>query len=445
MKVERKQVKAMFEAAGWTTAGSWGDERINEKIEKINELNVEVPEDETLAKLMKAIQKAVKNGEAVELTDKAPKAEGRLSPENKKLKAEFEEAAAEPKAKKAEGKKKSTPTDSDTSAATVTSAVTDPETSEGDEEEEEIAERAPVGWRLTSAVVAEVTPKLAKDFAEMEATLIERTFKQKKVDYYLELLLNNEFAPCRFASAYCKEDKKTYRVNGQHCSKMFVAAGELGKENLKGQKVYVEEYECETLADVAQLFGTFDSKEQARSSADITHAVSQTIDKVKDLDAKLVNLAVGAINYAMGPTNQGGGRHVTAAERANVLYDCDNFVVWMKTTLGDKKTDDNRDLWRVPVIAAMFQTYQSNKNEAKTFWRAVRDETGEKPELPDRKLAKFLRSLPAAGGRGSGTPQAEKVVPKTIYGVSVTAWNMWKAGQTGNLKFKNTDEFPEVA
>lgn len=443
MKVERKQVKEMFLAAGWTTAKEWGDERVNEKIEKINELNVEVPEDETLAKLLKTIQKAVKAGEIVELVDKAPKAEGKLSPENKKLKAEFEEATAE-----GTKPKKNTKADKESAAEDKARQKHDAEQAaqadaEGEDDSEEET-RPPVGWVLKAATVQEVTPKLAKEFADMEATLVERPFKQKKADYYLELLLNNEFAPCRFASAYCNETKKTYRINGQHCSRMFVAAAELGKENLKGQKVYVEEYECDTLADVAQLFATFDSKEQARSSADITHAVAQTIDKVRDVDAKLVNLAVGAVNYAMGPTNQGGGRHLTAADRANVLYDNDAFVIWLKGVVGQKKDEETAFLWRVPVVAAMWATWEKNAREAKAFWLEVKDGTNKDPQAPTRKFQKWLLTQPTSGGRGDGTPQKAKVVPKEFYVRAVSAWNAHKTGEPMK-SYKSTEGFPEVA
>lgn len=427
MKVRKAKTVRMLVDIGYSTAPSWDDTRINGRLAKLAEAHSDETESELEEKkkvesldLFRKIAAALKAGKEVTVIDD-------------KVADEKQEPAPEPKAKKTEGKKKADPSPDGDAQSAATSSETAP-TEDVVEEE-----RPPVGWELVSAKTVPVTRKLATEYADMEATLVERPFKQKKADRFRVLLENGEFRPCGFAKAHCKEDGKDYRTNGQHCSKMYAEIGPADNDLYEGQFVHVEEYVCDTLADVARLFGTFDSKEQARSGNDINHSFAQTIPKVRDLDPKLVNLAVGALVYAGAPSNMGGGKHHTAAERAEVLVENKSFVLWLKPLIGEK-TEDTSPLRRVPVVAAMFKTWQTGKDEAKVFWTAVRDESGEKPELPTRKLMKFLRGLAATGKLAT-----EKVVPKTVYGKALEAWVMHKEGRTGNLKYTNDQDLPEVS
>jgi hypothetical protein len=436
VKIRRSVAKKMFVGLKYASALGWDDTRLNGRLANLLPLEETGRKDlegdrDLLATFEKALT-ARKAGKEVtviadadaDLKEETPvpkkmdapeptngKPKKKMSKENEGLKKEFEETAAGEPAPEPEAPK-----------------------------------RPPVGWRLVKAQTVPVTKKLADEFSVMEKTDIERPLKEKKIARLRALLNNKEFRPTTFARALCKEDGVTYRVDAQHSSTMLADAAATDKALLEGVYVHLEDYECDTKKDVAALWGTFDSKEQVRSGSDIVNAVSQTIDKVKNVNQKLVNLAVGALNYAGNVTNMGGGKSgATAVERASVLHDHKNFVIFLKNCLGsDQKNEDTACLWRVPVVAAIFATYQKDREAAKAFWRAVRDGSGAKPDLPDRKLQKWLLALAPSGGRGSGTPTAEKVVAKTVLGRCIEAWNLHREGKTGNLRYKNTDDLPEV-
>src|SRR4051812_22803639 len=111
-----------------------------------------------------------------------------------------------------------------------------------------------MGWKLTGRPKTQkVTKALAKAFVDMEAAPHDRPLSERRLQVYEKLLYMGEFRPVTWASAYCVETGETYRVNGKHTSIMLS-----GLEVLPDFFVTIEEYECDTLQDVAKLYSTFD-------------------------------------------------------------------------------------------------------------------------------------------------------------------------------------------
>jgi hypothetical protein len=92
-------------------------------------------------------------------------------------------------------------------------------------------------------------------------------------------------------------------------------------------------------------------------------------------------------------------------------------------------------MFRGPVFGAMYGCYLRSRKDATEFWKAVRDETGEKPDCPDRKLARWLLSSFVNVGLGSRIPEARRASQREFYVRSIHAWNAWRKGERTDLKY----------
>jgi hypothetical protein len=285
-----------------------------------------------------------------------------------------------------------------------------------------------------------VTKALAREFADMEAAPRDRPLSERRLHVYQRLFAQGSFRPCTWVRADCVETGATYRVNGKHTSTLLS-----GLEPLPEYYVTLESYNCETLEDVAKLYATFDSKLQSRTASDINLSFAGTVPELAGLSRKAINLTVSGVNYHL----DGAGTAPSTkqmAERAEVLFDHADFAVWMQGLFAGSERGErhnSRHLQRASVVAAMFGTWFKAKGPATEFWAAVRDETGESPNLPDRKLARYLLTVGVNGGMG--VRRVRVADGKEIYVKSLHAWNAWRRKENTDLKYYPDKKVPGIA
>ncbi len=233
-----------------------------------------------------------------------------------------------------------------------------------------------MGWVLKNKPITQRASKtMAKEFAEMDKVQHERPLSERRLQVYERLFRAGMFRPVTWAKAFCQETKGWYRVNGQHTSNLLSE----WKDKLPEFYVTIEEYECDTLEDVAKLYSTFDSKMQSRNANDINNSFASTVPELAGMTYHLW----GADSYSKQP-----------AERAELLLEHPEFVIWLDTILGsggpganmrEEDRGGSKHIHRAPVIGAMFGTWQKAKGAATEFWTKVRDETDSSPGMPTRK------------------------------------------------------------
>jgi hypothetical protein len=191
--------------------------------------------------------------------------------------------------------------------------------------------------------------------------------------------------------------------------------------------------------DVARLYATFDSRTQVRTTRDINRAFAAVDPELSELPTHIINLCVTAIAYVRH------GDHYAArpaAERAECLLEDESklFIAWAHEVLGTNN-DTTRHMWRSPVGAAMYATFQKSRKAANEFWLAVRDGTGETPKTPDRVLHRFLLSKTVKGSNGAGR-SSTLVGPREMYVKCLHAWNAWRRDTTTDLKYHAQGKIP---
>lgn len=295
-----------------------------------------------------------------------------------------------------------------------------------------------MAWRLTGNPKTQVvTHTLANKFATMDPAPDDRPLSEVRLKVYEKLIKEGHFRPCSWAAAYCRETGGTYRVNGKHTSTLMAGLD----APLPDLYAVIEYYECDTLQDVSRLYATYDSKMQSRSASDIYRSFAGCVPGLKDVSGRIIDRAPTAIWYAW---KQDSYRSTQPQERAEVLLDHPDFVMWVDSLIGGGGKG-NGHLRRMPVMGAMFLTYQKSPKIARDFWEAVRDETGETPGLPDRKLARWLM-INSSGVRGQKVSinSRFRIKDREFFVKCLHAWNAFRNGETTNLNYHPNAEIPSI-
>ena len=279
------------------------------------------------------------------------------------------------------------------------------------------------------------TRKLAQEFSAMEPAPKDRPLSPKRLQVYEKVMREGGFRPVNWASTTCSETNCTYRVNGKHTSYLLSTM-----EDIPELFVVLERYHCDTLEDVARLYSTYDSKIQSRSVGDINRTFASCIPDLHEVSHKIINRVISAVCF-----HKAGGMSDfrQPQERAEEIFDAVGFCLWTEQILTGGSTRINH-LMRVPVVAAMYGSYNKSKDSATTFWSSVRDETGVKPDLPDRKLARFLITNASAKGCNTDKPKRYRVSDREFYVKCLHAWNAWRKSEATNLAYFADADVPKI-
>lgn len=288
-----------------------------------------------------------------------------------------------------------------------------------------------MGYELIGTPRAhKVTKAMAEKWCGMEQVRNDRPLSIRRVEVYKKLAAEGLMRPVHWAKAHCLETQENYRVNGKHTSTAFSQMEDL-PETLQA---YVEEYQCDTLRDVAELYATFDSRITIRTTSDINKSFAAVDPDLCDLQVKVINIGISAISlWKWGLAYE----KVPAAERAECLFDpdCKAFFRWLSEMVNDSKA--NKRLRRAPVVWAMYATFRKSRKAATEFWTAVRDETGTSPNMPDRKISRWLmENAVDSTGRRAGANE--------MYARCVIAWNAWRTDGKTNLAYHPDAKLPVV-
>lgn len=276
-----------------------------------------------------------------------------------------------------------------------------------------------------------VTKKLSTEYANMTPAPRDRPLSERRLMVYERVVNLQGFRPVAWAKAYCKETGEWYRVNGKHTSTLFS-----GMESLPELYAVIEEFECDTLEDVAKLYSTYDSKMQSRTTRDINMSFAGTMPELTEVPGRVINLTVSGLSYHLW---QDKYSETPAPERAELLLDHGDFCLFLNELIGPGASHKYKHLARLGVAAAIFGGFKKAKGKCFEFWSAVRDETDTKPDDMSRQLARFLLTTSSSTTRFSSK---EKVGNHQFYVMSIKAWNAWRNNKNVKLRYSATEKTP---
>ncbi len=293
-------------------------------------------------------------------------------------------------------------------------------------------------WKLIEKPkVLSATNALAMSHRDMLPAPGDRPLKNFRVEVLKKHVANGTLRICEWATVYCKETRKTYRVNGKHTSTLMC---ELNGE-IKSLAVLLQRYECDTLDEVARLYSTFDTRSSARTTGDINCIFAATVSSYDALPKKIVDVAVTGIS--LGIWGLDGSKDHSPEDRAALLLSNEQFVLWLNDVCHspDQSEGNPRLLRRAPVVMAMFRTWEKDKKAANDFWTLVKNASGPKHTTPDRKLNSYLLQVSL---NGSSTVASGGASRRQVYVKCIHAWNAWRRGATTDLKYLPNAQEPKV-
>lgn len=291
-----------------------------------------------------------------------------------------------------------------------------------------------MAWKMIGEPkTRKLTRGLAEEFSGMAPAPHDRPLNASRCAIIKRALDMGRFRTCEWAKAYCEETKQTYRINGKHGSTVLA---QMNGDFPKGICVVVEEYECPTLQDVADLYCTFDTRSSARSTGDINLIYSACAAELQEVNRLDINLAVAGMSYGIW---EEAYRQRPPEERAQLSIANPDFVLWLVEILTGGGEKGNKPIRRAPVVGAMFRTWKKSKQAATEFWTAVRDESGSKPDCADRKLAKFLVTSRLTT---KPTSTAKPASQRETFVKCIHAWNAWRSGESTNLNYHASSKSP---
>lgn len=282
---------------------------------------------------------------------------------------------------------------------------------------------------------------IVKEFCDMDPIPRDRPLSERRLVVYHRILKAGGFRPVVWASALCKETGTTYRVNGKHTSTMLS-----GFDPLPEFYITIERWICDTLSDVASLYGTYDSRLATRTANDINLSFASTISDLHDIKPRYVNLTVSAACYLKW--DEAIRDRIPPAERAEELIERADFCLWLKKICTDDKNKlaPAKHLLRSPVVCAMMTTYDrsSTRGASTEFWSMVRDEASPNRECPTRELARYLTRVVMVSSRGAGLGK-KPAGHREVFVKCIHAWNAWRKGEKTALKYHAGADIPSVS
>jgi hypothetical protein len=244
-----------------------------------------------------------------------------------------------------------------------------------------------MAFRLVNVEVKDLTPELAKEFSEMEASPTERELKDKRLRYLLDKAKAGQLVTFHWSRA--RIGNKLLRMNGQHSSKMLCS---LNGSFPTGLKVCIEDFEVDSMDDLPLLFRQYDQSNSVRSKSDNAFAYQGAAKggAIRDLNKNNAKRAVSGVAWyrrivLTDPVPKGDDVFSLFNEE-----DLHSFIRWIAGTVHEKKT---YELAVVPVIGAMHATFVANSDEARAFWKQVVAVGEYEDNEPTTMLAKWLRAI----------------------------------------------------
>jgi hypothetical protein len=274
-------------------------------------------------------------------------------------------------------------------------------------------------FRLVKTENKPLTREIALGFKAMAPSPTEREISDSRVKHLKEKVDAGLAIPFAWAKVTHKGNGHAeMRMNGQHSSTMLTSYDEASfPSNLT---VHLDSYEVENDDDLALLFRQFDDRKSSRSPADVSGAYQGLYQPLQNVPRPSAKLAVEGVAYWQ--------KHVEgiSAKQGDDVYTLMGhtalhpFIQW----IGDLFTIKTPELKRVPIVAAMYATFDKNDQDARKFWQDVaRGGREYEDNHPATVLDAWLKALKENG-------RAEKLKPGDYYQGCIYAYNAFFEGKT---------------
>lgn len=270
--------------------------------------------------------------------------------------------------------------------------------------------------RLKSESVP-LTPELAQSFHDMQASPTERDLSLPRVRHLKEKIRHGLAVTFHWATADL--NGKTLRMNGNHSSAALL---ELNGEFPEHLVAHVDRYQVADAWGLALLFRQFDDRKSARSGKDICGAYQGLFPQLHEVPKKSAKLAVEGIGWYRQNIQNPEGMPIVRGDDIGTLFNETLLHPFIKF-IGELFTIKTPELERVHIVAAIYATFNIDKEDARTFWTEVaRGGPDYESTAPATILDNELEELAKEKKTG-------EMKPANWYSGCIYAWNAYRKGK----------------
>lgn len=279
------------------------------------------------------------------------------------------------------------------------------------------------GLRLVRQRKVNFDPDEALKLIECEEFVGDRPLKQSHVDHLVRHMQRGTFHPEWVTLITCRYNGKVYRMNGQH-----TAWARLEMPKAWECQVLMFEYEAQNEEDMRTLYSSID-RGSPRTKSNIINSYlvgCAEFDGVKAKTLAEVPRGFGLWRWATQHERQQHDGDVIAFLLKSEHYDLAKKVCGF---LDKCSVREHRHMFRSPVVAAMFATFDKAPQIAVEFWQPVSDGTG-LTMRGDARLKLRNELMQTAVGLGTGArSDKERVTQEFMYRICIAAWNAFREGR----------------
>jgi len=252
----------------------------------------------------------------------------------------------------------------------------------------------------------------------------DRGLKNKHVDYLVKAMTRKTFRPELVSIITCSLKDKKYRMNGQH-----TAWARLEMPNGYRCEVEMIHYEAKSEQDVRQLYASID-RSSPRTKANVIESYLVGSEEFQGVKSR--SLRIGPQGFALWLWSSGHERGKHDGDDIAYLLKTDYYDLAIKVCsfLDGLSPREHGHIFRAPVVAAMFATFNKAPQIAAEFWLPIGDGVGiEKRGDPRLKLRNYLMQTAVNAGKG-GRSEKQQASSELMFRQCVGCWNAFRDGRT---------------
>jgi|SRR5215469_2042771 len=272
-------------------------------------------------------------------------------------------------------------------------------------------------FHLVKSDTVPLTKELAERFRNMEPSPTEREIDGGRIRHLRQKADAGLLVPFDWASATLNGTE--YRMNAQHSSAML---GQFDGNFPAGLTAHVDQYSVDSIEDLALLFRQFDDRKSSRSTADVSGAYQGLIPELRDVPRKTGKAAIEGVAWYLRMIE---GVKTPAGDEVYRLFNDvvhHDFIRFLGETLSTKTPE----LFRAPVVAAIYGSHVASTTGARDFWFQVARGGIEYEEgAPSTALDTFLRAA-----HEKSDERLKNLKPANYFQGCIYAWNAYRDGRT---------------
>lgn len=214
------------------------------------------------------------------------------------------------------------------------------------------------------------------------------------------------------------------RMNGQHC-----CWATLGMPPDYTGTVRFQRYHAKTLADMRQLYASID-RNAVRNASTVMDSLLQGTEQFIGLQKSVVRILVRGLGMWLHDDRHHGQAMDADSLACLIQTDwrdlTDKLIAFLKPI---PPTEGIQWIYRVSVIAAMFETFNKVPTKALEFWNPVVTGLGfQSASDPRKRLHDFLVNSVVMSSASTRNRSKKQVTQEELYRVCINAWNSWRKG-----------------